>query len=138
MARRGCGGLLGLCRRAVVAVDRRGCGGRVLQQLLNKDSKLPEIQISSALPKDFEPTEVHVIGETVIVLKTNQDYKWNITKNEITYSFAVWGNLIAEWYAFEPSSDAGHETIFWSIRKEGIFHSFDNSKWELKAEWFRE
>lgn len=104
-----------------------------------QDSKLPEIQISSALPKDSEPTEVHVIGETVIVLKTNQDYKWNITKNEITYSFAVWGNLIADWYAFEPSSDnAGHETVFWSIRQEGIFHSFDNSKWELKAEWFRE
>lgn len=40
-----------------------------------QDSKLPEIQISSALPKDSEPTEVHVIGETVIVLKTNQDYK---------------------------------------------------------------
>ena len=37
------------------------------------DSKLPKIQIHSALSKDSELAEVHVIGEVVIVLKTSDD-----------------------------------------------------------------
>ena len=101
------------------------------------DIKLPEIQIKNALSASAAsgPVKVQIAGEPEISLKFNDVYKWNVTRNEKLNSTASFGPFTANWYAFDPSSDAGHAINYQSITSYGIYQSFDNKNFELKAEW---
>ena len=99
------------------------------------DINLPEIQIHNVLSESAAPVKVQITSKPVILLKYNDLYKWNVTRNEIIYSTAIFGHYTANWHAFDPSSDAGHAISFWSITTDGIFQSFDNNNYELRAKW---
>ena len=98
------------------------------------DIKLPEIQIKNALSASAT-VKVQIAGEPEISLKFNDVYKWNVTRNEKLNSTASFGPFTANWYAFDPSSDAGHAINYQSITSYGIYQSFDNSNYRLIAEW---
>ena len=99
------------------------------------DIKLPEIQIQNVLSESAAPVKVQITGKPEISLKYNDVYKWNVTRNEILNSTATFGFFTANWYAFDPSSDSGHAISYQSITTDGIYQSFDNINYELKAEW---
>ena len=99
------------------------------------DIKLPEIQIRNDLSPSDAPVKVQITGEPEISLKYNDVYKWNVTRNEILNSTATFGSFTANWHAFDPSSDAGHAINYQAITSYGIYQSFDNKNYELKAEW---
>lgn len=48
---------------------------------------------------------------------------------------ALWGKELADWHGFEPARDSGHLDIFWKLNKDGVFLSYDKSKWDKKADW---
>ena len=100
------------------------------------DIKLPEIQIKNEiLAISTASVKVQIAGKPEISLKFNDVYKWNVTRNEKLNSTASFGPFTANWYAFDPSSDAGHAINYQSITSYGIYQSFDNKNYELKAEW---
>ena len=99
------------------------------------DIKLPEIQIKNVLSASAASVKVQIASEPEISLKYNDVYKWNVTRNEILNSTATFGSFTANWHAFDPSSDAGHAINYQSITSYGIYQSFDNKNYELKAEW---
>ena len=98
------------------------------------DIKLPEIQIKNVLSASAL-VKVQIAGKPEISLKFNDVYKWNVTRNEKLNSTASFGPYTVKWYAFDPSSDAGHAINYQSITSYGIYQSFDNKTYELKAEW---
>ena len=102
------------------------------------DIKLPEIQIKNEISKRNESAasvKVQIAGKPEISLKFNDVYKLNVTRIEKLNSTASFGPFTVNWYAFDPSSDAGLAISFWWITTSGIFHSFDNIKYELRAKW---
>ena len=102
------------------------------------DIKLPEIQIKNEIVKKNDSAasvKVQIAGKPEISLKFNDVYKWNVTRNEILNSTATFGSFTANWHAFDPSSDAGHAINYQAITSYGIYQSFDNKTYELKAEW---
>ena len=111
------------------------CLGNIITIAETADIKLPEIQIHNVLSESAAPVKVQITGKPVILLKYNDLYKWNVTRNEKLNSTASFGPFTVNWYAFDPSSDAGHAISFWWITTSGIFHSFDNIKYELRAKW---
>ncbi|BAT93572.1 uncharacterized protein HKW66_Vig0199510 [Vigna angularis] len=34
-----------------------------------------------------------------------------------------------------PSMENGHQRIFWSVREDALYHSWDNANWEKKESW---
>ena len=100
------------------------------------DIKLPEIQIKNEiLAVSTASVKVQIAGKPEISLKFNDVYKWNVTRNEKLNCSASFGPFTVSWYAFDPSSDAGHAINYQSITSYGIYQSFDNKNFELKAEW---
>ena len=36
---------------------------------------------------------------------------------------------------YNPDAEGNHQKIYWSMRKDGIYHSWDNKNWEKKYGW---
>nr|KYP47069.1 hypothetical protein KK1_031299 [Cajanus cajan] len=36
---------------------------------------------------------------------------------------------------YDPSREGGHERIFYSIREDGVYHSWDNKNWDRREVW---
>ncbi|QHN77347.1 hypothetical protein HN873_066932 [Arachis hypogaea] len=36
---------------------------------------------------------------------------------------------------YDPKVDAGHRDVFWSVRKDGPYHSWDNRNWRRTTTW---
>ncbi|WVY92498.1 hypothetical protein V8G54_031586 [Vigna mungo] len=34
-----------------------------------------------------------------------------------------------------PGNENGHQRIFWSVREDGLYHSWDNTNWDKKESW---
>ena len=99
------------------------------------DIKLPEIQIKNEILAKTASVKVQIAGKPEISLKFNDVYKWNVTRNEKLNCSASFGPFTVSWYAFDPSSDAGHAIKYQSTTSGGIYQSFDNSNYKLIAEW---
>merc|ERR1712119_150542 len=102
------------------------------------DIKLPEIQIKNEMSKRNESAasvKVQIAGKPEISLKFNDVYKWNVTRNEKLNCTASSAPYTVKWYAFDPSSDAGHAINYHAITSFGIYQSFDNKSYVLKADW---
>ena len=97
--------------------------------------KLPEIRIRNVLSASPVPVKVQIAGNPEISLQYKDVYKWNVTRNEILNSTASFSPFTINWHAFDPRSDAGHAISYQSIRSGGLYQSFDNITYELKAEW---
>ena len=46
-----------------------------------------------------------------------------------------WSFLCVIFYQYDPGVDAGHANVYWSATVDGLYHSWDNHKWDLKAQW---
>lgn len=106
-----------------------------------KDNNFTVVHVMNGLPKSSYPLKIQCesknmhdrLGEQV--LKVGDDYKWTVEKNEIYYCQALWFRFFASWHAFQPQRDLLNETVFWVVKDNGFFHSWDNSSWVRKETW---
>ncbi|KAE9589262.1 hypothetical protein Lalb_Chr21g0307151 [Lupinus albus] len=47
----------------------------------------------------------------------------------------VYNYVCAKLFLYDPKTDSGHNKVFWSVRKDGIYRSWDDSNWEKKTGW---
>ena len=46
-----------------------------------------------------------------------------------------WNGNCASFFAYDPSAEGNHQKIYWLIKEDGIYHSWDNSSWEKRKSW---
>ena len=105
------------------------------------DNHLAVVHIINSLTNNSEPVSVFCIsrgrkdflGE--YTLKVGEDFQWDVTLNTLNYGRALWGRVFASWHAFQPRRDVSHGTVYWQIRQDGFFLSWDNSSWVKREMW---
>ena len=92
------------------------------------------------LPEEYAdvPLDILVKSNKLIdhqVLKVGETLKVGVTQNAIYYVQAILGNEFASVHGFDPSRDAGHETVFWLVKEDGFYFSYDNASWKKDSPW---
>lgn len=106
----------------------------------NYDHHLPIVHVTRDLPKNSPTMEVVCKfnnGQSLGVqkLKAGDDYTWNVKLRVVYYCQAIWGNRVSSWHAYQPRRDANHGRVFWLVKENGFFLSWDKSNWVKRSEW---
>jgi hypothetical protein len=62
-------------------------------------------------------------------------YKRTFQVNQSIRCVGSWSNLFNTWDGYKENRDVGHSTIYWSVRKDGFYHSLDGSNYKLLELW---
>lgn len=75
---------------------------------------------------NFNKNEIH--------LKPGQSFSFS-TNSETINGSLKWSTLYANIELYNSRTEGDHQKIMWSVRKDGIYHSWDNINWDKKANW---
>jgi hypothetical protein len=104
-------------------------------------AQLPVVHVTNALPVKSEPVKVECTSEHtnthlgIHTLNVGDDYQWTVVENALHYCQAEWGRWFASWHAFEPDRDVSHGTVYWLVKNDGFYLSWDNSSWVRQETW---
>ncbi|QHN77346.1 hypothetical protein HN873_066930 [Arachis hypogaea] len=62
-----------------------------------------------------------------------------VTNTEVKFGYLKWDAVKAKCCSiarYDPKVDAGHPDVFWSVRNDGPYHSWDNRNWRKTTTWF--
>lgn len=99
------------------------------------------IHFINALPPNSQPMEVRCSSNSkntdlgVHTLVVGEDYKWGIEEKTMHFCEAIWERFIASWHVFQPHRDNNHGIVFWMVKKDGFFLSWDKVNWVRKSIW---
>lgn len=68
-------------------------------------------------------------------LACGEDYTWIAEERDLYFCEALWGRFMASWHAFQPKRDINQQSVFWLVKQNGFFLSWDNSTWVKKSIW---
>ncbi|KAK7387375.1 hypothetical protein VNO78_28134 [Psophocarpus tetragonolobus] len=75
---------------------------------------------------DFQATEYELEpGEPFVKL----------TNFEVHDCIMIWNSLCAKFDLYNPSREGGHQRIYWSARRDGVYHSWNNATWDKNTGW---
>ncbi|KAK7270114.1 hypothetical protein RIF29_23026 [Crotalaria pallida] len=58
-----------------------------------------------------------------------------ITNFELKDCQLFWPPFCASVNVYDPKIDSGHNNVFWSIRKDGVYHSWDKTHFDKRSGW---
>lgn len=60
-----------------------------------------------------------------------------ITNFDVKDCIMIWDPVpvCAKFYLYDPKVEGDHQKIFWSARKDGVYHSWDEVNWDKRAGW---
>nr|XP_007142680.1 hypothetical protein PHAVU_007G007700g [Phaseolus vulgaris]ESW14674.1 hypothetical protein PHAVU_007G007700g [Phaseolus vulgaris] len=70
-----------------------------------------------------------------VYLTPGQTYVILDKMNGIKAGAMYWDRNCISFLAYDPSAEAGHQKIFWNIKEDGLYHSWDNNSWQKKKSW---
>lgn len=68
-------------------------------------------------------------------LKPSHHHNCTLTVDQDFECTAMWSPWFTTWDAYHAKRDKGHHIVYWSVRKDGFYHSWDGSKWKLLEDW---
>ncbi|OAY28195.1 hypothetical protein MANES_15G049200v8 [Manihot esculenta] len=89
---------------------------------------------SQALQNDFKSndTSIPIIRK---IMGAGEEYHWKVEGGVEYTCFSVWTSNFQKWTVFEPRRDQNHADVFWVVKEDGFYRSWDNKTWVKKAEW---
>jgi len=77
---------------------------------------------------NFERGEVELVaGEPYKKYKNYEPKKASLRKGN--------GEFCVDLDVYDPKVEGDHKRIFWSMRRDAIYHSWDNEIWEKRSDW---
>ncbi|KAJ1400228.1 hypothetical protein SESBI_29788 [Sesbania bispinosa] len=70
--------------------------------------------------------------KTQYLLEPGKPYT-KFTNFEVKECTMIWAASYARFKLYDPSTEGGHQRIFWSARSDGIYHSWDHINWDKRA-----
>ncbi|KAM7258813.1 hypothetical protein ACFE04_014554 [Oxalis oulophora] len=99
------------------------------------------IKIKNVLPSNLPPVDVQCTSAghkgPYKTLKTGDMYLFATVNNPVD-DYVCWGyrgDYNIAFAGYDNTTDRGHPTVYWQLRVEGSFHSFDNSKFVKTDPW---
>lgn len=62
-------------------------------------------------------------------------HQWVVPLKKVESCHAQWGHSEATFNAFDAQSDLGHVTVYWLVKLDGFYRSWDNFNWGKRASW---
>ncbi|KAK7245673.1 hypothetical protein RIF29_40521 [Crotalaria pallida] len=69
-------------------------------------------------------------------LKLGDHHNRTLTMDQDLECTAVWSRWFTTWNAYEAKRYQGQDTVFWLVRKDGFYRSWDGSKWKRVGYWY--
>nr|ACU13958.1 unknown [Glycine max] len=73
-------------------------------------------------------------GETRIYLHPGKPFT-KLANFDHKVILMYWDVLCVIFYAYDPTMEGGHQKIYWLVKPDGVFHSWDNNNWEKRKTW---
>ncbi|KAJ0092212.1 hypothetical protein Patl1_25857 [Pistacia atlantica] len=104
------------------------------------DNHQAKVHVISTLPKDGGQMSLTCLPENSDPgfgggVSAGVVYSWSVDNNLKYRCQSFWKNQFALWVVFEPERDANHGEVFWLVRQDAFFLSWDNSTWVEKYTW---
>ncbi|XP_027938326.1 uncharacterized protein LOC114192728 [Vigna unguiculata] len=93
---------------------------------LSIENDLPPASPELLLFADFErkPVEIRPGNRNAYLKFLNMENHSAVFKWKQCATFSV-----------KPATEEGHQSIYWSVRADGLYHSWDNSNWDKREQW---
>lgn len=62
-------------------------------------------------------------------------HKFSVEPSKDSVCHVVWNNLEGTFVALEGAYDRNHNPVYWSVRHDGFYHSWDNQTYVKKETW---
>lgn len=107
---------------------RRGLGKRIAT-----------IHVTNSMPRELQPIQLSCNSRYkyhgMHQLHVADDYQFGVEEKALHFCEAISGKQIASWHAYQPRRDWKHKAVFWRVKENGFFLSWDNSSWVRKSVW---
>ncbi|XWS35089.1 hypothetical protein CRYUN_Cryun21dG0096200 [Craigia yunnanensis] len=104
-----------------------------------QDKHVATIHVINSMPRESEPMQTRCKSRYTDYgmhqLRVGDDYQCGVQEKALYFCAALSGRQIASWHGFQPRRDGNHKAVFWLVKEDGFFLSWDNSSWVRKSEW---
>ncbi|KEH27631.1 leguminosin group486 secreted peptide [Medicago truncatula] len=105
---------------------------------IHKSFSLLLVIVMSFNNSTFEELHFIIVNE-----KPNYVLKQGVPLNFLTNFLPKQGQLTwirkqplhATFNLYDPNTEGDHKKIFWSVRQDGVYHSWDNVNWNKNTKW---
>ncbi|KAI9126705.1 hypothetical protein K1719_002301 [Acacia pycnantha] len=110
------------------------------QQDEQRQEEGPDINLSMVdIRNDLPPNSprLYVLGSfqsTEAPIEPGKSYNF-VAGGKQEDGILIMDDQCAKFLAFDPNVELGRHAIFWSVRSDGPYHSWDRSNWQKKASW---
>ena len=102
----------------------------------SQKTEMVVVDIQNALPNNTQTAALTLwCGGASLVLKLGDHHTESVKMDQSLGCTALWLPFFTSWDAFEVSRDKGHQNIYWLVKKDGFYHSWDKSSWKKLEEW---
>ncbi|KAK8518523.1 hypothetical protein V6N13_027993 [Hibiscus sabdariffa] len=101
--------------------------------------QLAAIHVANSMPKGSGPIQIHCKSSYTDYgmhqVDQGDEYQCSVRERAVYFCMATSGRQFAWWHAFQPSRDGSRKAVYWLVKDDGIFLSWDNSTWVRKSVW---
>ncbi|KAK7343254.1 hypothetical protein VNO77_11863 [Canavalia gladiata] len=76
----------------------------------------------------------HSFQQTPYELKPGKPYT-TLSNFDVKDCLLIWKPRCSSFNLYDAPSQGGHQRIYYSVRKDGVYHSWDNANWNKWANW---
>ncbi|KAL2323870.1 hypothetical protein Fmac_022928 [Flemingia macrophylla] len=70
-----------------------------------------------------------------VYLQPGQSYVKLDNLNGPKSAVMYWNGNCASFFAYDPRADGSHQKIFWLMKEDGVYRSYDNKSWQKIKSW---
>ncbi|KEH33113.1 hypothetical protein MtrunA17_Chr3g0086351 [Medicago truncatula] len=116
-------------------------GSRVsipLNSPISQAGKILMVTITNDLPRDSGELDFHIVNEKpkyLLKLGEPVGFVSNLAVKQGELRWTRYQPLHATFDLYDPKVDGDHTTVYWSVRLDGVHHSWDNVSWIETVFW---
>lgn len=93
------------------------------------------VSVSNDMPRGSPPVSYIYGDEPARVNLQPGSYFTKIGNFDAKFIQMYWKDFCIAFYIYHPSQEGNHQKIYWSLRTDGVYHSWDNRSWAKKIDW---
>ncbi|KAI4346073.1 hypothetical protein L6164_013155 [Bauhinia variegata] len=98
----------------------------------------PEIAINirNDLPSNTQQITLACDNTDSFHLKVGKEFNSSVKVHQSIECSATWFQWFSSWDAYEPRRDKGHGSVYWLVKNDGFYISWDKIEWKKVEHWY--
>ncbi|MBA0871118.1 hypothetical protein Goshw_021420, partial [Gossypium schwendimanii] len=100
---------------------------------LGLGKRIATVHVTNSMPRELQSIQLgcnsRYKDNGMHQLHVGEDYQFGVEEKALHFCEATSGRQIASWHAYQPRRDWNHKAVFWRVKENGFFLSWDNSSW---------